>query len=471
MVVILGALLLGGLLAWVAERWGEVWPRGVALMALAIAAASSLVPSWRGEVAWPWIPRLGVGFHLAVDGLSLLLVWLALFLGFVSVVVSWREIKERVGLFHFNLLWVLAGVIGVFLAADLMLFYLFWELMLIPMAFLILVWGYGDRVRSALKFFIFTQASGLAMLVSIVALAVFHARTTGRLSFDLMELQGTPLSQGAARWVMFGFVAAFAVKLPAVPVHTWLPDAHTDAPTAGSVVLAGLLLKTGAYGLLRFVVPLFPQAAAEAAPILMGVGVAGILYGAVVAFAQTDFKRLVAYTSVAHMGFVLLGIFALNPMARQGAVLQMIAHGISTPALFIIAGALQARLHTRDLREMGGLWAVAPRMGAVALFFIVATLGLPGLGNFVAEFLTLAGTFQMRAWMAAVAAAGVVGAAIYALSLMQRSFHGPHREGLVMSDLSVREVVVLGVMMAVLVGLGLVPQPVLDLAGGAHVGP
>jgi NADH-quinone oxidoreductase subunit M len=289
-----------------------------------------------------------------MDGLSLLLVLLTVLLGLMAVVASWSEIRERVGFFHFNLLWVLAGIVGVFLALDLFLFYVFWEMMLVPMYFLIGIWGHESRIYAAIKFFIFTQASSLLMLLAIVTLFFLHHQQFGVYTFDYIALLGTPLGPGMAMWLMLGFFVAFAVKLPVVPFHTWLPDAHTEAPTAGSVILAGLLLKTGAYGLLRFVVPLFPEAARAFAPAAMVLGVIGILYGAVLAFAQTDLKRLVAYTSISHLGFVVLGIFAWNEWALQGAVMQMICHGLSTGALFILVGALQERLQTRDMGRMGG---------------------------------------------------------------------------------------------------------------------
>jgi NADH-quinone oxidoreductase subunit M len=270
------------------------------------------------------------------------------------------------------------------------------------------------------------------------------------------------MAPGKAMWLMLGFFVAFAVKLPMVPLHTWLADAHTEAPTAGSVILAGLLLKTGAYGLLRFVVPLFPGAAREFAPIAMTLAVAGILYGAVLAFGQTDVKRLVAYTSISHLGFVLLGVFSWNELALQGAVVTMICHGISTGALFIIAGALQERMQTRELDRMGGLWATIPRLSGAGLFFALASLGLPGLGDFVGEFLVLVGAYRVSPVLTALAAAGVFAATLYALRLVQRVFHGPNTHGWVLADLDRRETVMLASMMALLLWLGLYPQPVLD---------
>jgi len=423
--------------------------------------------AWLIELDRAWIPQLGISFHLAMDGLSLLLVLLTLFLGIASVVCSWKEIQDRIGFFHFNLMMVLGGIIGVFLALDLILFYFFWELMLVPMYFLIGIWGHENRIYAAIKFFIFTQAGGLFMLLSILGLYFIHGQNTGAYTFDYSELLGTSMAASTSMWLMLGFFIAFAVKLPAVPLHTWLPDAHTEAPTAGSVILAGLLLKTGAYGLLRFALPLFPDASLAFAPVAMGLAVISIIYGAVMAFAQTDIKRLVAYTSVSHLGFALLGIFALNAISLQGAVMQMICHGLSTGALFILVGMLQERIHTRDLNQMGGLWSSMPRMGATALFFALASLGLPGLGNFVGEFLVLMGTYKTNAFLTALAALGMVLSVIYALWMIQRAFYGPFQKVLPLPDMSIRETAITGIMAAGLLWLGLNPQPVLDTASPA----
>jgi NADH-quinone oxidoreductase subunit M len=476
-------LLLGGLAAWAASLRSALWARLISLLALAldtallVAAIASghtrAMPShagsatsnqWLIEFSHEWIPQFGVSFHLALDGLSLLLVALTLLLGFMSVLCSWTEIRERVGFFHFNLLWILSGIVGVFLALNLFLFYFFWELMLVPMYFLIGIWGHEHRIYAAIKFFLFTQASGLLMLIAIVGLYFIHGRATGVYTFEYLQLLGTPMAPAVAMWLMLGFLIAFAVKLPVVPVHTWLPDAHTEAPTAGSVILAGLLLKTGAYGLLRFIVPLFPDAARAFAPIAMILAVVGIIYGAILAFAQTDLKRLVAYTSISHMGFVLLGVFALNEIALQGAVIQILCHGLSTGALFILVGALDERLHTRDLNRMGGLWAVMPRMGAVAMVFALASLGLPGLGNFVGEFLVLFGSYSVNIPLTILATVGIVFATVYSLWIVQKVFHGPAKEGLNLPDLTPREIGITGVMIALLVWLGLAPQPALNAA-------
>ncbi len=470
-------LLAGGVAAWLLGRRSLFLARAVCLLALAIdlvlvvflwlsagPRTGAAGPAWIAEFRGAWIPRFGIGVHFAMDGISLLLAALTIVLGAAAVAASWTEIRDRAGFFHFNLMWVLAGVLGVFFSLDLFLFYFFWELMLIPMYFLIAIWGHENRIYASLKFFLFTQLSGLFMLLAILGLVFVHYQATGVYSFDYADLLGTPMARSTGFTLMLGFVAAFAVKLPMVPLHTWLPDAHTEAPTGGSVVLAGLLLKTGAYGLLRFAVPLFPDAARAFAPAAMILGAAGILYGAVLAFAQADLKRLVAYSSVSHLGFVLVGVYAGNEVARQGAILQMICHGLSTGALFIIAGALQERMHTRDMDRMGGLWEVCPGMGAMGLLFALASLGLPGLGNFVAEILVLVGAYRANIAIAAVSAVGLVTATIYALEMIQRAFHGSNTRGWKFPDLSVREMAVMAVLAALLLWIGLYPKPFLDTA-------
>jgi NADH-quinone oxidoreductase subunit M len=477
LLVVLGGAAAG---AAIAGRWSDAAPRWIALGAVTadfvltlrlwlVSGGELRSGAWLRSVSWRWIPSFGIRFHLALDGLSLLLLLLTFFLGAIAVLASWREIQRAVGFFHFNLLWVLAGVAGVFLAMDLFLFYFAWELMLVPMFFLIALWGHERRRYAAVKFFLFTQLSGLAMLIAILALALEHRAATGTMTFDYAALLGTPLPGGAAVWILLGFVAAFAVKLPMFPLHTWLPDAHTEAPTAGSIVLAGLMLKTGAYGLLRFALPLFPHAARAAAPWLTALAAIGILYGGLLAYAQGDLKRLVAYTSVSHMGFVLLGVFAaaLAPpgspaamLALTGAVLEILCHGLTTGALFAIAGFLQERLHTRQMARMNGLWAEMPRLGGAGLFFALAAVGLPGLGNFVAEFLILAGVYRLSPGLAAAGAIGILVSTFYGVELVQRVFHGPNRHGWRAPDLSWREAAALAPMMAALLWLGLYPRPV-----------
>jgi NADH-quinone oxidoreductase subunit M len=314
-----------------------------------------------------------------------------------------------------------------------------------------------------MKFFLFTQISGLFMLLSILAFVFAAADLTGNFTFNYFDLVGLNLDPDLAWWLMLGFFVAFVVKLPGFPFHTWLPDAHTQAPTAASVLLAGILLKTGAYGLIRFTVPLFPEAAMEIAQVAMLLGAIGVVYGAIMAFAQDDFKRLVAYSSVSHMGFVLIGIFAWRELTLQGSVMQMVAHGLSTAALFMIAGALQHRLHTRDVSEMGGLWKDMPRMGAIAMFFIIASLGMPGLGNFVGEFMILMGTFQVNVPITVFASLGLIVAAVYSLVAMQRVFQGAPTADRNLQDFDLREVATMVLMMLGLVYLGVHPQPVFDM--------
>ena len=470
--------LSGGLLSWAAGRHSNARPRWISLTTMIVeliiafclwgeyvGGAGPRGPGmWFVEVHFPWIPQLGISFHLAMDGISLLLIVLTALLGIMAVLSSWTEIGEKVGFFHFNLLFTLSGITGVFLSLDLFLFYFFWELMLLPMYFLIALWGHERRMYAALKFFIFTQLGGLFMLMAILGLVVIHSRTTGNLSFDYMDLLGTSMNPGSAMLLLAGFLTAFLVKLPAVPVHTWLPDAHTEAPTAGSVVLAGLLLKTGAYGLIRFAVPLFPDASLQLVPWGMTLGVIGIIYGAVLAFAQTDLKRLIAYTSISHMGFVLLGVSAGGEIALQGVMIQIICHGVSTGALFMLAGALQERMHTRDLVRMGGLWSRVPRMGGVGLFFALASLGLPGLGNFIAEFLILLGVSEVSMAAAALAAIGFIMATVYSLWMVWRTFFGEQRETWSIPDYSLREMIPMAVLIAVIVWIGLFPQAVIDTA-------
>jgi NADH-quinone oxidoreductase subunit M len=467
---------IGGVLAWAAGG-SRTAARGLALAACAGQFGLALVlwivhlPAVAGGSFLlqraPWIPQLGISYHLELDGISLLLVTLTGLLGMVAVAASWREVQQGVGPFHFALLLVITGVTGVFLARDLLLFYFFWELMLVPMYFLISVWGHERRAYAAVKFFLFTFISSLFMLAAILGLVFLHLHATRVLTFDANLLRSTPLSFAAAMWLMLGFFVGFATKLPSVPLHTWLADAHTEAPTAGSVVLAGLMLKTGAYGLLRFAVPLFPQAAAAWAPVAAWLGIASILYGAFLSFAQTDFKRLVAYSSISHMGFVMLGVYAGNELALQGAVMQIIAHGLSTGALFMLSGSIQERTGTRELGRLGGLWDTAPRLSGFTLLFALGALGLPGLANFIGEFLVLIGAFLVAPLWGAIGAAGFVLSVIYALRLLLESVYGPNREPWRIPDLSSRELVVFGVLAILLFWLGLLPQPVFRTARAA----
>lgn len=481
--------VIGGLLCWQSERLGVGAPRWIAFVSMLAVLLLSLQVWWQHdfslghqasegrwhyEIIWPWISHFGISFHLGMDGLSLLMVVLTGALGLAAVVCSWREIQKYVGFFYLNLLWNLAGVIGVFLALDLFLFFFFWELMIIPMYFLIALWGHTStdgksRIFAANKFFLFTQVSGLLLLISILLLVFVHYSVSGQLSFDYDVLLNQPLGL-KPEWemiLMLGFFIAFAVKLPVVPLHSWLPDAHAQAPTAGSVDLAGILLKTAAYGLLRFALPLFPTASAQFAPVAMVLGVVGIFYGAIMACAQNDIKRLVAYSSVSHMGFILIGIYASTLVSLQGVVVQMLAHGLSAGALFIICGEIYERLHTRDLREMGGLWSRMAWLPAISLFFAAASLGVPGLGNFVGEFLILSGSFSRFPLTVMLATSGLILAAIYSLWMVQRSLFGEGARTDRIETLTIREFSTLLLLMIALLALGLYPQPVLDLSDAA----
>lgn len=469
-------LVAGALLSWIVGKWSPVGARVISLLALTIDLVLTLFllnVSHRADAQWivnwkvNWIPALGINLHLATDGISVLLLLLTFFIGIISVIVSWNEIQKKVGFFHFNLLMALVGVTGVFLSLDLFLFYFFWELMLIPMYFLIGIWGSGEKIKAVYKFFIFTQIGSFLMLVSILTLYFIHGHNTGVYTFDVLQLTGTKASASMLILIMSGFLAAFFVKLPVVPLHNWLPDTYAAAPTAGTLILAALLSKTAAYGLIRFIFPLFPQAAHAMAPVGMILGIVGIFYGAKLAYAQTDLKRLIAYSSISHMGFILLGVFAFNQIAYQGVVMQMLAHGITIAALFILAGLLAQRLQTRDLNQMGGLWEKVPMMGGVGMVFAMASVGLPGLGNFIAEFFILLGTFKANTVMAVIAVFGLLASAIYTLRMLQRIFFGKSKTEFSLRDLSVKEGLVFASLVILIVWLGVYPQSFLKVSAPA----
>ena len=467
-----------GLLAWLLGSFSRTIARIVCFAGLAVDAAIVLYlwisqygvlkssgQTWIAEIQTEWIKPLGITFHLAMDGFSLLLVALTVVLGTAAVAASWKEINNKVGTFHFALMSALTGILGVFTAVDLFLFYFFWELMLVPVFFLILAWGQENRTPSAIKFFIYTQAGSLFMLLSIIAVYWIGGRDTGQYTFDYAKILNVSMAGNFA--IALGFFAAFAVKLPMVPFHLWLPDAYTQAPTAGSVILAGLLSKTAAYGMLRFLVPLFPESTGQMSFVVSILAVTGILYGAMMAFSQSNMKRLIAYTSISHLGFVLLGIFAGTQMAMQGAVVVMLAHGLSTGSLFIITGALRQRIGTDDMTKMNGLWSALPRMGGITLFFALASLGLPGLANFIGEFLVLAGTFGVHPWLTGIATFVLVVSTIYATWIIYQVFYGTAKQQWNISDLRLGEVLNLSVMMTAILWIGIFPQTVLNTAKGA----
>lgn len=471
--LVMCSLLFGGCLAWYMEGLKEHSARWLALLTVlvvglyfvtSITATGFDFSSLQTLVRITWISSFNIEYALGVDYLSLILVSLTLFLALICVLVSWQEIQKRAGFYYFNLLASIAGVIGVFTAVDMFLFFFFWEVMLLPMTALIAIWGHENKHFAAIKFFIFTQVSSLLMLVAIIAMAAIHFQQTGRISFFYQDWLMLDLPLSTSFYLMLGFFIAFAVKLPSVPVHSWLPDAHTQAPTAGSVLLAGVLLKTGAYGLIRFVLYLFPQASMEFAPVAATLGVLSILYGAKMAFAQQDFKRLVAYSSISHMGFVMLALFSFNAIAYQGAVLTLVAHGLSSGALFALAGMIYSRIHSRDLGHMGGFWKSAPRMGGFALIFAAAAFGLPGLANFVAEFFSLVGAYQRFPLMTILAAFGLIGSAIYGMVLFQSAFQGKSLQqgkSSEIEDLSNRELLVFSSLLVLLILVGLYPNIVL----------
>ena len=372
----------------------------------------------------PWIPAFGIDYYVGIDGISLFLVVLTGFLTPIALLSSWGSIERKVKEFSIFMLALEGAMIGVFVSLDLFLFYVFWDAMLIPMYFLIGIWGYDQRVYAAIKFMLYTMAGSVLMLVAILGLAYLHSTATGSYSFDLLKLYTLNIAPQTQMWFFLAFTVAFAIKVPLFPFHTWLPDAHVQAPTAGSVILAGVLLKMGTYGLLRFSFPLFPEAAAYFAPWLALLAVIGIIYGALVAMVQPDMKKLVAYSSVSHLGFVVLGICAMNTQGVQGAIFQMLAHGISTGGLFLLVGMLSDRRHTRLISEFGGLKAVMPRLSAAFLIITLASIGLPTLNGFIGEFLILLGSFQWDWRYAAVAATGVILSAVYMLSMFQKVYLG-----------------------------------------------
>ncbi|MCY4134343.1 MAG: NADH-quinone oxidoreductase subunit M [bacterium] len=411
-----------------------------------------------------WIDSAGISWHVGVDGISLFLVVLTGLLFPIAIVAC--DPPHDAKAYYIWMLVLETGCLGVFLALDLVLFFLFFEIVLIPMYFLIGSWGHENRKYAATKFFLFTMLGSALMLVGMLVLALLTARETGNaVTFNVLELAQSAgeLPTITARWIFLSFVLAFAVKVPLFPVHTWLPDAHTEAPTAGSVILAGVLLKLGTYGLVRFGLYLFPEASRYFAPLLFTLGVIGILYGAVVATMQRDLKRLVAYSSVAHLGFIVLGIFSINTEGIEGGLLQMVNHGLSTGALFLLVGFIYERRHTRQISEMIGLQKAAPVLAAVFTVVMLSSVGLPGLNGFVGEFLILAGAFVAHRWWAVVAAAGVILAALYLLWAYQRVFHGtPDDANRSMPDLNWQEKLVMVPLVGLIVFLGVYPKPVIE---------
>ena len=413
-----------------------------------------------------WIPALGISYSIGMDGISLLLVLLTVLLTPVSLLFSFDHVEKSARAFSIAFLVLETGMIGSLLALDLALFYVFWEVMLVPMYFIIGIWGGGRRIYAAMKFFLFTMAGSLLMFLAILYLAIRHRAVTGRWSFLLSDLVTLSFPTMAIQTLLFAaFALAFAIKVPVFPLHTWLPDAHTEAPTAGSIILAGVLLKLGIYGYLRFALPLFPDAAMRYAPWLGVLGIIGVIYGAFVAYAQKDMKRLVAYSSVSHLGLIVVGIGAFTSAAVTGSVLQMINHGLSTGALFLLVGVLYERTHTREIADYGGIAGVAPVTTALFLVATFSSIGLPGLNGFVGEFLILLGTWtSVHRWWAVAAATGVILSAIYMLSLVQRVFWNPltREENRRLPDIRASEAIGALALVAVMVWIGVRPNDFLD---------
>jgi len=460
--------------------------KGVALLAsllsfvLSVPLAASFRASTRGfsfEQRADWAPSLGFSYHIGLDGVALLLFLLTTFLGPIVVLSSWKYIQDRVKLYCISLLVLETAMLGTFAALDLVLFYVFWEAMLIPMYLLIGMWGSERRIYAAVKFFLFTFVGSVLMLVAIFWLWSHSAPPGQPRTFDYaaVQTQVAQLAPEAQKLLFLAFALAFAIKVPIWPLHTWLPDAHTEAPAAGSIMLAGVMLKMGTFGFVRYAMPLFPAAALHYAPAIAALGVVGIVYGSLMCMAQTDLKRLIAYSSVAHLGFVMLGLSALTAEAVNGAVLQMVNHGISTGALFLIIGYFYERTHTRDLAQYGGVARVAPALSAVFLVVVLSSIGLPGTNGFIGEFLILIGSFtsaQLGSWrgmprgqiLSVVAATGVILGAVYMLWMVQRTIFGPKRRVAEhgMPDLTLREWATVVPLLAAIFLIGLYPQPFLS---------
>jgi NADH-quinone oxidoreductase subunit M len=445
-----------------------------AALGVSIAAFVASLPLWFGfdpaNPAYqfvedhPWIATWGIRYHLGIDGVSLLLILLTTLLTPIIVLAGFSGVEKGQRGYMALMLALEGAMIGTFCALDTFLFYLFWELVLIPMYFLIGIWGGARRIYAAIKLFVYTMAGSLLMLVAFIALYVLHHQQTGHWSTDLGDLLALHIPVDAQMWMFACFALAFAIKVPMFPVHTWLPDAHVEAPTGGSVVLAGVMLKMGTYGFYRLAMPLFPQAVVEFGPFLIGLAVVGIVYGALVAMVQDDVKKLVAYSSVSHLGFVMLGLFALNPQGVAGSVLQMLNHGVSTGALFLLVGVIYERRHTRLIADFGGLTKVVPVFAVLFMIVTLSSIGLPATNGFVGEFLILLGAFQYAPIPTAIGATGVILGAAYMLWMFQRVMFGPvtnhANQGL--TDVNAREVAYLAPLIVLIFVMGVFPQPFLD---------
>src|SRR5688572_22193159 len=468
--------LLGVLLLLVVPGSNHRAIRWIALLAALASFAISLVllgydPSgseFQFVEDLPWIEAFGMRYTLGVDGLSIVLVLLTTLLAAISIFYSWEPIQTRVKEYYIALLLLMVGMLGVFVSLDLFLFYVFWEISLIPMYLVIGIWGGPRRIYATVKFVIYTLVGSLLMLVAILAVAIAHGNETGTFTFSYTALRGFGFADSLQALAFIAFFLAFAIKVPMWPLHTWLPDAHVEAPTAGSIILAGVLLKLGGYGFLRYNLPLLPDASASFAPIIIGLALVAILYGALVAMVQPDMKKLVAYSSVSHMGFVMLGAFVFNVQGLQGAIFQMISHGITTGALFLLVGIIYEQTHDREIAHMGGLNARVPAYAAMFGLFTFASIGLPGLSGFIGEFLVVLGAFEYNGWVAAVAMVAVILSAVYMLWMFQRAFFTVPSDWMKrfwpsLRDMSRGEWVSLSPLIVLVVLLGVYPGPVLDM--------
>ena len=464
--------MLGGLLLLLARGSARKGGGGVRVFALAVSLATFALsavmyvgfrPGFAGmqfvEQA-AWIPRFGIAYKVGVDGISLLLVMLTTILTPIAILFSFDDVRKKTRLYYMSLLFLETGMLGVFFALDFFLFYVFWEGMLIPMYLIIGIWGGDRRIYAAVKFFLYTMAGSVLMLVAIIWL--YFASGVG--TFDILAHFREPVDAALQPWLFAAFAISFAIKVPIFPFHTWLPDAHVEAPTAGSVILAGVLLKMGTYGFMRLAMPLFPTAAREFATLIICLALVGIIYGALMAMVQTDVKKLVAYSSVSHLGFVMLGLFSFNLLGASGSVLQMVNHGISSGALFLIVGFIYSRRHTRLIEEFGGLIRVMPVFSAFFIITALSSIGLPGLNGFVGEFTILLGAFERNVWFAVFAALGVVLSAVYMLWMLQRVLFGEVsvRANLGLADMNKREWIVMLPMVALMFWIGLYPKPLFN---------
>lgn len=485
--VLLAIPVAGALLTLVLPKNNTAVVRWFALLVSLAAFAVSLVmyagfdssnSGFQMIHQFSWIENLNIKYVVGVDGISMLLLLLTTFITPLTLLSSWSSVNKQVKEFTFFVLLLEAGMIGVFIALDMFLFYIFWEAMLIPMYFIIGIWGGKNRIYASIKFFIYTMAGSLLMLVAIIWLAIYASGPLGVFTTGLTELYnvGPDVPRDIQNWMFLAFTLSFAIKVPLFPLHTWLPDAHVEAPTAGSVILAAVLLKMGTYGLVRFCLPLFPQSSIEFAPYISVLAVIGIIYGALVAMVQTDMKKLVAYSSVSHLGFVVLGIFAFTAEAMQGAVIQMVNHGLSTGALFLLVGFLYERTHNREIAYYGGIAKIVPLYATMLLIVSLSSIGLPGLNGFVGEFLILTGSFKSEVlgswWFTIFAASGVIFAAVYLLWMYERvCFKTVTNEKLhELTDLNTREMIVLVPIMVFIVWLGVYPQTFLGLTDAPATG-